>query len=161
MEYRKEQSDNDRRSIPRFGDKNVIDRRWDKKNDLESSSLEKKDLSNEDEVNEKDNLNNSLGLQQILIRMSKQIKEDLKKEFTQLNGENNLSINNNLENKNKKPGRPSSLPSIKESDEWPRKTYRFNKYTIKKLKGYQNSLDESKDLSILIDEALKMYLENK
>ncbi len=61
----------------------------------------------------------------------------------------------------RKPGRPSSLPSPSESDDWPRKTYRFNKFRVRELKNYQNSLDVTKELSILIDEALEMYLKSK
>jgi hypothetical protein len=55
---------------------------------------------------------------------------------------------------NRKPGRPSG---IKNKDQWARKTYMFNKNTLKKLKIHQAKTEEG-DLSIIIDKALKAYL---
>lgn len=63
--------------------------------------------------------------------------------------------------KKRKPGRPSSLPKESESNEWPRKTYRFNKETLKKLKIYQASLDSHQDLSIIINDALSEWLSER
>lgn len=60
--------------------------------------------------------------------------------------------------KKRRPGRPSSLPKESQSNEWPRKTYRFHKQTLKKLKMYQARLDEHQDLSIIINEALSDWL---
>ena len=59
----------------------------------------------------------------------------------------------------RRPGRPSSLPRESQSNEWPRKTYRFNKHTLKMLKMHQASLDEHQDLSLIINEALRDWLE--
>jgi hypothetical protein len=47
---------------------------------------------------------------------------------------------------------------LEHTDEWPRKTYRFNKENLRLLKQLQNNLEEHKDLSILIDEAISEYL---
>lgn len=63
--------------------------------------------------------------------------------------------------KKRRPGRPSSLPKESETDQWPRKTYRFNKSTLKRLKIHQASLDDHKDLSILINEALNHWLDSQ
>lgn len=60
-----------------------------------------------------------------------------------------------LEKKSNKPGRPSS---IKDNENWERKTYRFRKTTLKKLKIHQIMQDDKIDLSVLIDKALKEYL---
>jgi hypothetical protein len=60
--------------------------------------------------------------------------------------------------KKRGPGRPSALPPLEHTDEWPRKTYRFNKENLRLLKQLQNNLEEHKDLSILIDEAISEYL---
>ena len=60
--------------------------------------------------------------------------------------------------KKRRPGRPSSLPNESESNDWPRKTYRFQKNTLKRLKIHQAGLDDHQDLSILINEALKHWL---
>lgn len=63
--------------------------------------------------------------------------------------------------KKRKPGRPSSLPKESESNEWPRKTYRFNKHTLRQLKIYQASLEEHQDLSLIINTALSQWLDEQ
>ena len=62
-----------------------------------------------------------------------------------------------MKKETKRPGRPSQIAN---KDEWFRKTYMFNKKTLKKLKVHQVMQDEPDDLSILIDKALKEYLKN-
>lgn len=52
-------------------------------------------------------------------------------------------------------GRPTS---IKDPANWSRKTYKFRKTTLRKLKIHQVMLDKHQDLSVIIDLALKEYL---
>ncbi len=53
-----------------------------------------------------------------------------------------------------RPGRPSQTNDT----EWARKTYKFKKSTLRKLKIMQATKHEHVDLSVLIDRALRAYL---
>jgi hypothetical protein len=139
MDYRKEDSLRDRRKIPRFGEGVITDRRIKKEISEENYSETEKPVQSEKEFSD---------MNSMVVSLKEQILQELKKEIL-----GDLDI----PRKGAKGGRPSSIPAGENID-WQRKTYRFHKNTLRSLKQFQSSLKEHRDLSLLIDDALREFL---
>jgi len=196
MNYRRNDSPDDRRSVPRFGEEIVTDRRRLQQRENEEREMESRNTPpvapsgrspsslNTDpaapidirELTEliKRELLNELGTQfqpASSARQASPVTEDAADpagggdqfdsgNYTAQSGDLNEQRASQASAK-RRPGRPSSLPSPAESNDWPRKTYRFHKERLRQLKHYQNNLDETVELSVLIDQALELFLKEK
>lgn len=127
-----------------------------------SSPLSKVIEEREDRAFQKGELNytpfktDKVDIEKLKQSLRKEITAELTQVEPKVSTEDTIDIKPFV--KKRKPGRPSSLPKESESNEWPRKTYRFNKHTLRQLKIYQASLEEHQDLSLIINTALSQWL---